>query len=305
MAIIRSIFEQAGISIPSNIFNRKINTVFKETGLDWRVIQSAVYSDIGAIPNAVANYRSDNNQFLGFVNPKNYKVVQNIEAFDFVDELTDFTLEKVGMFNGGKKVFVVGKSTEQLDINGQGDVIDLYFTFLHGHDGKSGIRFIISPIRMFCMNQLNLMLEKATFKYNITHTGNVELKLEQIKRAINNSHKYVHALEDTISDMINSKPIMSIEEFVDILIGENEEDSTRIANRKVEIQEAIVNLYNNKDDLQNYKGTKFGYLNAVSDFVSHAEPLRKVGEDTIDNMFIKNIEGNELIEQAKKILLAA
>ena len=54
------------------------------------------------------------------------------------------------MFNGGKKVFVVGKSNEQIDIDGSGDLVDFYLTFLHGHDGKSGIRFILCPVRMFC-----------------------------------------------------------------------------------------------------------------------------------------------------------
>ena len=109
-----SIFEQAGMDIPEGLIDNKVNTIFKATGLNWEVKQKLVYSQeideitsfgvprtYSRIPNLVANYRSDNNQFLGMVHPKDYKVVQNVEAFDFIDELPNFTFEKVGMFNGG------------------------------------------------------------------------------------------------------------------------------------------------------------------------------------------------------------
>ena len=299
-----SLFEQAGIAVPDNLPDKKISTVFEATGLNWEVTQHPVSSDYGIIKDAVANYRSDNHKFLGFVNDKTYKVVQNVEAFDFIDELDNFTFEKVGMFNEGRKVFVVGKSDEQLTIDGSDDLVDFYLTFLHGHDGKSGIRFILSPIRMFCMNQLNLMLEKATFKYNIAHTGNIEWKLDQIHKAINNSRNYVNSLATTIDDLINAKPTQTIQEFVKALIKEEPDESVRIINRKQIARETIIHLYNNKEDLQNYKDTKFGYLSAVSDYISHLQPLRKESESTINNVFVRNLEGNKLIEQAR-ILLAA
>ena len=100
-----SIFEQAGKDIPEGLSDNKVKTVFEATGLDWVVEQKPVYIQrdntnpaihIGTacydiLPNYVANYRSDNNQFLGMVHPKDYKVVQNCDAFDFIDELPNFT----------------------------------------------------------------------------------------------------------------------------------------------------------------------------------------------------------------------
>lgn len=112
-----SIFEQAGKDIPTGLPDNKVSTVFGATGLDWLVEQKAVYvqrpntdmaTHLGVtctdpIPNLVANYRSDNGQYLGMVHPRGYKIVQNAEAFDFIDELPNFTFEKVGMFNGVRK----------------------------------------------------------------------------------------------------------------------------------------------------------------------------------------------------------
>ena len=312
-----SIFEQAGKEIPTGLVDNKVSTVFEATGLNWTVEQKPIYvqrpnTDMAIhlgvtctdpIPNLVANYRSDNGQFLGMVHPRGYKIVQNTEAFDFIDELSNFTFEKVGMFNGGKKVFVVGKSNEQIDIDGTGDLVDFYLTFLHGHDGKSGIRFILCPVRMFCMNQLNLMLESATFKYNIAHTGDIQFKLAQIQMAIADSRNYVAGLQETINFMINHKISKSIEQFTLDLIPVDEKDSSIVVNRKEEARNSIVSLYNDKPDLQNYKGTQFGVISAVSDYVSHAQPKR-ISHSTIDNTFIKNIEGSELLERTRLILAA-
>ena len=307
-----SIFEQAGKDIPEGLSDNKVKTVFEATGLDWVVEQKQVYTQRSntnpaihdILPNYVANYRSDNNQFLGMVHPKDYKVVQNCDAFDFIDELSNFTFEKVGMFNGGKKVFVVGKSNEQIAIDGSDDLVNFYLTFLHGHDGKSGIRFILCPVRMFCMNQLNLMLQSATFKYNIAHTGDIQFKLAQIQKAIANSRNYVTGLSQTIDTMINTKVSKSIEQLTLELIPVEDNDTTLITSRKEEARQTIITLYNDKPDLQNYKGTQFGIISAVSDYISHAQPKR-ISHSTIDNTFIKNIEGSELLEKTRNILNAA
>ena len=313
-----SIFEQAGKDIPEGLSDNKVKTVFEATGLDWIVEQKQVYTQrpntnpaihIGTscydiLPNYVANYRSDNNQFLGMVHPKDYKVVQNCDAFDFIDELPNFTFEKVGMFNGGKKVFVVGKSNEQIAIDGSDDLVNFYLTFLHGHDGKSGIRFILCPVRMFCMNQLNLMLQTANFKYNIAHTGDIQFKLAQIQKAIADSRNYVTGLSQTIDTMINTKVSKSIEQLTLELIPLEDNDTTLITSRKEEARQTIITLYNDKPDLQNYKGTQFGIISAVSDYISHAQPKR-ISHSTIDNTFIKNIEGSELLEKTRDILNAA
>ena len=311
-----SVMERAGTPIPLGLSDNRIQTIFEATDLDWTIDQEPVYSfdesnafapGIGytRIPNVVANYRSDNHDFLGFVHPRKYKIVSNLEAFDFIDQLPNFTLEKVGMFDGGRKVFVVGKSNEQIIIDGTDDKVDFYLTFLHGHDGKSGIRFILCPIRMFCMNQLNLMMHTARFKYSITHVGDVEFKLKQIQLAIADSRGYVDNLNETIQEMVNHKPSITIERLTELLLPISGEDTERQVAYKEDVKDAIIDLYQNKDDLSNYRGTSFGMLSAVSDYVSHAEPRRNGSQHTINNTFISNMEGNILLEQAKNILLAA
>ena len=305
MSLQLSLFEKAGMEVTQQ---GTVADVFKATELDWQVEQQDVYAKeydtrYNRIPSLVANYRSDTNTFLGVVHPKTYKVVQNVEAFEFIDGLPGFTFEKVGSFNGGKKVFVVGKANDQVFLDGSDDPVNFYMTFLHGHDGKSGIRFLLSPIRMFCMNQLNLMLEAATFKYNIAHTGNINEKIAMVKKAIENSKGYVQNLQLEMDKLINLKPEITIEDFLEKLIPMDDDDTDLITSRKQEAQDSILTLYNNKDDLQNYKGKAFGYLSAVSDYVSHLKPQRSDAD--INNVLIRNLEGNDLLNDAYNLLKAA
>ena len=302
-----SYFEQAGIDISDS--KKSTSEIFKASGLDWEVEQKNVYyydnmntSYTHKLPNLKANFRSDNKQFLGIVSDKTYKVVQNIEAFNFIDSLSNFTYDKVGSFKEGKKVFVIGKSTEQIEIT-KDDFVNFYLTFIHGHDGKTGIKFILSPIRMSCMNQMNLMLDKASFSYTMTHTGKVKEKITMVHKAIADSKKYVVALEDTIQNLINEKVSYPIEQFLNNLITVDDNASDLVVKRNTEMKEDIIKIYKEKDDLQNYKGTKFGIISAISDYISHKEPLRMT-KDVINNTFISNIEGNQLLDSAYLMLAA-
>jgi len=293
------VFEKAGIEVTTH---GTVSEVFNATGLNWTVQQRPIWGEDEwgnkvRLVGHVGNYIKNTNTLLGIVNPNMYRIVQNIEAFDFIDELPNFTFEKVGMFQGGKKVFVVGKSNEQFEID-SGDFVHFYFTFLHGHDGKSGIRFILCPLRMFCMNQLNLMLESASYTHAIKHTGNIELKLAEVHKAVTKSRDYVNALSESVKLYLDEKPDFTIQAFTEHLIKDKDNDSERIAIGKQEARDMIIDLYENKPDLQNYKGTAFGMLSAVSDHISHLEPQRK---GDINNAFIRNIEGHPLLREAMKM----
>jgi hypothetical protein len=151
-----------------------------------------------------------------------------------------------------------------------------------------------------------MMLDSASFKYSVKHTGDIETKLKQVRLYINSSHTYITSLEDTLKKAIVYKPNFTIEEFVEHLIKDKDEDSKLVLKRKAETREELISIHNTKDDLSNYKGTAFGYLSSVSDYISHTNPLRNSNnQDTINNTFINNINGNTLLVDAYNILKVA
>ena len=47
-----------------------------------------------------------------------------------------------------------------------------------------------------------------------------------------------------------------------------------------------------------------GFVNAVSDFATHADPIRKT-RNYNENLFLRTAEGNPMIDKAYKMVLAA
>ena len=81
----------------------------QRAGLDWRVSSSNLYlSDGSPVPGVKANIRSTVNKVFGIVGP-DYKIVQNAEAFSFMDQLLGegVTYETAGALKGGRRVWVL------------------------------------------------------------------------------------------------------------------------------------------------------------------------------------------------------
>ena len=49
---------------------------------------------------------------------------------------------------------------------------------------------------------------------------------------------------------------------------------------------------------------RLALINAVSDFATHADPLRKT-KNYNENLFLRTAEGNPMIDKAYKMVLAA
>lgn len=282
-----------------------VQEVLQQAHLDWGVVQKKVYSDFGVVPDKLANYRGDTQQFLGFASER-YKVVQNREAFSFIDDLNDFTFDKAGSTADSRKVWIVGKYDRQLEISpvDRTDTMDFYMTFLHGHDGKSGIRMFLCPIRMFCTNQLNLMTETSTFKHSIKHTGTVDEKLKMLSRTINSADAYITELGGVITEQLAIKMTdQQVQDNIVQLFEVKKDDAKRTITRKENTQELIMDIYRNTDNLQNYRGTAFGFINAVSDYATHRQPDRRT--DTFyEKEFVSLLEGEGIIEQARRLVAA-
>lgn len=127
-------------------------------GLDWQVESRNIYSGTGAlIPGYRANVRSTDDAVLGVVSDR-YRIVQNEEAFQFTDDLLGegVTYETAGSLQGGKKVWMLARLPRKYLI--AGDQVVPYLVIFNSHDGSSGVKVAMTPIRVVCQNTLNLAL---------------------------------------------------------------------------------------------------------------------------------------------------
>ena len=163
-------------------------------GLDWQVESRNIYSGTGAmIPGYRANVRSTDDAVLGVVSDR-YRIVQNEEAFRFTDDLLGegVTYETAGSLQGGKKVWMLAKLPEKYII--AGDEVTPYLVFFNSHDGSSGVKVAMTPVRVVCQNTLNLALSSAKRIWTARHTENVLLRVQDARETLQLANGYMAEL---------------------------------------------------------------------------------------------------------------
>ena len=133
-------------------------------------------------------YRTDTNQCLGHVGGT-YQVVQNIDALKVFDRIVgegNVEYDRIGMIDGGRKMFASMKLNEGFSIAGWDDV-DQYLYMITSHDGSTGVRYIPANVRIGCTNQfayLESMLKGAGINPRILSSRHSRLVDQRIDEAI-------------------------------------------------------------------------------------------------------------------------
>lgn len=172
-----------------------------KAGLDWKVVQQEVLTEEGKIiPGYKANVRDIDNKVLGVVTNR-YKVVQNVDAFAFTDELlgSGVKYETAGSLQEGKRIWLLARMPQEYIVTGER--ISPYLVFMNSHDGTGAIKVAITPIRVVCQNTLNLALSSAKRSWSMIHTGNIESKLEEAKQTLFMAHNYMENLGKEIENL--------------------------------------------------------------------------------------------------------
>ena len=270
--------------------------------LDWDVVQVPVMANGIEIPNYFCNMRNDVNLPLGIVKER-YRIVQNNEALDFVDNIIgndeiECHYETAGSLFNGKKIFLLVKLPNK---NILGDDIENYLFFTNSHDGSSALTAGLTNVRVVCNNTLQMALKGAQRTWYCRHTESITNKKQQAQEALGLAVKYIDTMEESAEKMAQQK--INEEKFfrrlfeADYIKGQCEKNKELIIER-------IHTIYNEKDDLQNFKGTGWGIYNAVADYVSNALPFRQTStykENKMNQFFV----GNPILQSAQKILMAA
>ena len=274
-------------------------------GLDWRVEQKDVYTGDGSlIPGYKVNLRSTDNAALGIVSDR-YKVVQNEDAFQFTDDLLGegVTYETAGALQGGKKVWMLAKMPQRYSI--AGDEITPYLVVMNAHDGSSGIKVAMTPIRVVCQNTLNLALNRAKRIWTTKHTENVLSRVHEARETLLLAEAYMGELGrgiDALSRIrLTDKKVMEfMQEFFPVT-----EDLPEVQKKNnLRMLSDMQHRYFDAPDLSHVGRNGYRFVNAVSDFATHADPIRKT-KNYNENLFLRTVEGNPMIDKAYKMVLAA
>ena len=277
--------------------------VLRLAGLDWGVEQQAIFTKSGVVEGFKANVRSTDKKVLGVVSDR-YKIIQNKDAFAFTDKLlgAGVRYETAGSLQAGKKIWLLATLPKEYII--AGERISPYLVFSNTHDGSGAVRVAITPIRVVCNNTLNLALNTATRSFSMVHTGDIRGKVNEAKQTLFMADQYMENLGREFERLRKVKVTdQQVKEYIELLLPiENGASLTTVKNTR-KLREDMRARYYDAPDLKDVGNNAYRFINAVSDFATHSNPLRRTANYQ-ENLFMRTYEGNPMIDRAYQLVAA-
>ena len=261
-------------------------------GLDWNVRQEGVFDERGAaIPGYKANVRESDGSFLGVVGDR-YRIVQNEDAFRFTDNLIggEVRYETAGSLRGGRQIWLLARMPER---KVAGDEVEPFLCFTNAHDGSSGIKVCMTPVRVVCNNTLNVALNTAKRTWSMRHTESVHERLNEARDCLFRAREYMDALSE-YADAAANKTLRDdeIREILDELFP--------AADRATDREKA--NVQKCKLLCPRHPEISWGAINAMSDLVSHSMPHRNTRNYAANN-WGRIMDGHALMDKMVKLCM--
>ena len=220
-------------------------------------------------------------QALGVVGTQ-YQVIQNSEAFDFLNHLVDESgavFETAGSLHGGRQVFMSMKMPEAVSLAGGQDSIDMYLMATTSHDGSKAFTAAVTPIRPVCSNTVAMALASAKSTWYLRHTSNVKGKVAQAREALGMFWAYQTEFVETVDKLASTKITdKEIEAFLKSVIKEPKKQTDR-RDAKVETVRAEIKALMNAPTQANIAGTRWAAYNAVVEWADWAKPIRSKSDN--------------------------
>ncbi len=265
----------------------------KAAGLDYTVGITQNYIQVGDLflpSTSKSTYRTDTNQILGGRLGDRYEVLQNVEAFDFFDQIVGDKLaiyETAGALGKGETVFITVKLPDYIKV--MDEAVEKYIVFTMSHDGTGAIVAFFTPIRVVCNNTLNAALKNASNKISIRHTKGAKGKLIEASRVWKMASTFSPAIENTFNNMakcrITDKKVLELLELV--FPGTRDENGDSTNGKKTINIRNMVNEYIQSNDTQQTeatKGTVFGFYNGVTGYFQNVKNYKN-DEKKFENIF--------------------
>jgi phage/plasmid-like protein (TIGR03299 family) len=290
-------------------------------GLDWQVEKCPAFAavTIGTEEKEVIaddhflNVRLSDCKVLGSVQ-KRYQILQNREAFEFMDSLAGpknlVQYHTAGALHGGRHIWLLATVTGLTIEPVPGDVTEPYILLVNGHDGRMALKALFTSVRVVCQNTLNLALGSAKKGITIRHTGDMKSKVEEAKKILGFAKKEVDSYSQVAKELSRKKMGDKVfEDFLDQLVPLPKEEEKR--GKKLAVREKMTELFLSGPgtEIPGVKGTAWGALQAVTDFTGHHRTTRGAGKDA-DKLREKRLEsvwfgsGNTMNQDALRMLVA-
>ncbi len=253
-------------------------------------------------PGYYATVRQDTRVVLGIVGER-YRILQNVNAFEFVDQLLGSSLhfETAGSLNGGRRVWVLATLPEHFEVGG--DQVRPYVLLMNSHDGSTAVIAATTPVRVVCVNTLNWGLACARQKFSIRHTEQISRRVHEARRVLDVSIDYYEQFKATGNRLASERcSERQLQKVLEELYASGTQDSMTERTRKgrEQVKDRIVELFVSGDTQGNAPGSKWAAVNAIVEYGDWHRPIRQGGE-----RFARALDDGAQKTRALELMIAA
>ena len=261
--------------------HQPLDTWLVEAGMDWHIAQSDVLFNVVSDglhirPHSDAKvlYRSDTLAPLSVVSNR-YKVVQPDEVLGFYKDLVEaggFELETAGSLKGGRKLWALAKTGQDLKLQGN-DRVKSYLLLATSCDGTLCTTAQFTSLRVVCNNTLQMALGDSTGAIKVPHSTRFDAAAVKASLGLGLSHWEEFKAQTKALAQREVAPEEALRFFSDLLAQPLDEESIILTPPVQRLNE----LYQGAGmgaELTSSRNTAWGLVNAVTEYIDHHRRAR-------------------------------
>lgn len=258
-----------------------------KAGMNWNICSTPVRymteqaGTLGAVmsfADQMVLYRSDTKAPLSVVSDR-YQVVQPREVLEFYRDLTEvsgFELETAGVLKAGKKFWALARTGKESVLKGN-DVVKGYLLLATSCDGTLATTATPTTVRVVCNNTLTIALNGASSAIKVPHRTSFDALAvkKQLGIAVSQWDSFMYRMKTLSERKVKSHEAMNY--FLKVICQSDfqGDSSTGLNNeRALKKVQALFDGTGRGAELAAAKGTAWGLLNAVTEFVDHERKAR-------------------------------
>ncbi|TKJ58706.1 hypothetical protein PspCFBP13506_21875 [Pseudomonas sp. CFBP13506] len=259
----------------------------REAGLDWKIQESPVHFKADAIghmgsihsfPEQKVLFRSDTKAPLSVVSQR-YQVVQPREVLEFYRDLTErsgYELETAGVLKGGRKLWALARTGQSTALKGN-DVVNGYLLLATSCDGTLATTATPTTIRVVCNNTLTIAINGASQAIKVPHSTRFDPRIvkQQLGITVSQWDDFMYRIRTLAARPVKDHETKAYLRSVLCEVQNDKPEHTGLSNERA--LSKVLSMYEGHGrgaELESAKGTAWGLLNSVTEYVDHERRAR-------------------------------